>query len=97
MVRLLTPEEELDLGRRAGVGDTRPGTPDREELAAGGVRGQALPRYGYAVRGSHPEGKSGYHQGRREVRPEKGNRFSTYAIWWIRQVIGRTIEDKVRR
>jgi len=26
----------------------------------------------------------------------RGNRFSTYATWWIRQVIGRAIVDKVR-
>jgi RNA polymerase primary sigma factor len=28
--------------------------------------------------------------------PEMGNRFSTYAIWWVRQAIGRAIANKGR-
>src|SRR5215216_789260 len=28
--------------------------------------------------------------------PEMGNRFSTYAIWWVRQAIGQAIADKGR-
>jgi RNA polymerase primary sigma factor len=28
--------------------------------------------------------------------PELGNRFSTYATWWIRQAVGRSVADKGR-
>jgi len=42
------------------------------------------------------EGNLGLMKAAERFDPELGNRFSTYAIWWIRQAIGRAIEDKGR-
>jgi RNA polymerase primary sigma factor len=42
------------------------------------------------------EGNLGLIKAAERFDPEMGNRFSTYAIWWIRQAMGRAIEDKGR-
>ena len=42
------------------------------------------------------EGNLGLMRAAERFDPELGNRYSTYAIWWIRQAIGRAIEDKGR-
>jgi RNA polymerase primary sigma factor len=42
------------------------------------------------------EGNIGLMKAAQRFDPELGNRFSTYATWWIRQAIGRAIEDKGR-
>jgi RNA polymerase primary sigma factor len=95
--RLLTPEEELDLGRRARAGDTGA----RKRLietnlrlvvsVAKKYRGMGLP-----FEDVIQEGNLGLIKAAERFDPELGNRFSTYAIWWIRQAIGRAIEDKGR-
>jgi RNA polymerase primary sigma factor len=36
------------------------------------------------------------HEGRRQVRIPRGYKFSTYATWWIRQAITRSIADQAR-
>jgi RNA polymerase primary sigma factor len=95
--RLLTPEEELDLGRRARGGDTRARTRLIEKnlklvvSVAKKYRGMGLP-----FEDLIQEGNLGLMKAAERFDPELGNRFSTYAIWWIRQAIGRAIEDKGR-
>jgi RNA polymerase primary sigma factor len=42
------------------------------------------------------EGNLGLMRAAERFDPELGNRYSTYATWWIRQAIGRAIEDKGR-
>ena len=94
---LLTPEEELDLGRRARAGDGRARARLIEKnlrlvvSVARRYRGMGLP-----FEDLIQEGNIGLMKAAQRFDPELGNRFSTYATWWIRQAIGRAIEDKGR-
>ena len=95
--RLLTPEEELDLGRRARAGEAQA----RERLIEKNLRlvVSVAKRYremGLPFEDLIQEGNLGLMKAAERFDPELGNRFSTYAIWWIRQAIGRAIEDKGR-
>jgi RNA polymerase primary sigma factor len=94
---LLTPEEELDLGRRARAGDARA----RERLIERNLRlvGSVAKRYrgmGLPFEDLIQEGNLGLVKAAQRFDPELGHRFSTYATWWIRQAIVRAIEDKGR-
>jgi RNA polymerase primary sigma factor len=94
---LLTPEEELDLGRRASAGDDRA----RARLIEKNLRLVVSIARRYRGRGLPfedliQEGNIGLMKAAQRFDPELGNRFSTYATWWIRQAIGRAIEDKGR-
>jgi RNA polymerase primary sigma factor len=95
--RLLTHEEELDLGRWARAGDARARVRLIEKnlrlvvSVAKRYRGMGLP-FDDLIQ----EGNIGLIKAAERFDPELGNRFSTYAIWWIRQAIGRAIEDKGR-
>jgi RNA polymerase primary sigma factor len=95
--RLLTPEEELDLGRRARAGDARARARLIEKnlrlvvSVAKRYRGMGLP-----FEDLIQEGNLGLMRAAERFDPELGNRYSTYATWWIRQAIGRAIEDKGR-
>ena len=95
--RLLAPEEELDLGRLAMAGDARA----RERLIERNLRlvVSVAKRYrgmGLPFEDLIQEGNLGLIKAAQRFDPDRGNRFSTYAIWWIRQAIGRAIEDKGR-
>jgi RNA polymerase primary sigma factor len=95
--RLLTHEEELDLGRWARTGDARARVRLIEKnlrlvvSVAKRYRGMGLP-----FEDLIQEGNIGLIKAAERFNPELGNRFSTYAIWWIRQAIGRAIDDKGR-
>ena len=95
--RLLTPEEELDLGRRARAGDERA----RARLIEKNLRlvVQVAKRYremGLPFEDLIQEGNIGLMKAAERFDPEMGYRFSTYAVWWIRQAIGRALEEKGR-
>jgi RNA polymerase primary sigma factor len=94
---LLSHKEEVELGRRARAGDpeARRRLVEKNLRLAFSVakkfRGQGLP-----FEDLIQEGNIGLMKAVDKFDPEMGNRFSTYATWWIRQSIQRAIGDKGR-
>jgi RNA polymerase primary sigma factor len=94
---LLSHKEEVELGRRVRAGDpeARRRLVEKNLRLAVAVakkfRGQGLP-----FEDLIQEGNIGLIKAVEKFDPEMGNRFSTYATWWIRQSIQRAIGDKAR-
>ena len=95
--KLLTHREEVELSRRARAGDERA----RKKLVEKNLRlvVHVTKRYrgsGLPFEDLIQEGNLGLIRAVDKFDPEKGNRFSTYATWWIRQAVGRAVSDKRR-
>lgn len=96
-VALLTPEEELELAERARKGDEEA----KQKLVEANMRlvmniakhyRNALVPFEDLVQ----EGAIGLMNAVERYDPSKGYRFSTYATHWIRQAIGRAIDNKAK-
>lgn len=94
-VARLTPEEELDLGRQIARGD--------EEALQRMVEANLRLVISVAKRYRHEglslldlvqEGNIGLMRAAKKYDYTKGYRFSTYAIWWIRQAVTRAIANQ---
>lgn len=94
--------EELDPGERAEVAELiRRGHIARQRMIRANLRlvVSVAARYrGYGVPLSDliQEGNMGLMHAINKFEPERGNKFSTYATWWIRHAVGRAIADQGR-
>jgi RNA polymerase primary sigma factor len=92
--RLLDAGEERDLSRRAHEGDKGA----RAQLIKKNLRLVISIAKKYRGRGVPfedliQEGNAGLIRAVERFDPDLGNRFSTYATWWIRQAVARAIAD----
>ena len=95
--KLLDAAEERDLSRRAHAGDKKA----RRRLIEANLRLVISIAKKYRGRGVMfedliQEGNAGLIRAVEKFDPTMGNRFSTYATWWIRQAVTRAIADQGR-
>ncbi len=94
---LLTPEQELDLARKTRQGDFQA----RQKMIEHNLRLVVNVAKHYLNRGLPlldlvEEGNLGLIHALEKFDPERGFRFSTYAVWWIRQSVERAIMSQSR-
>jgi RNA polymerase primary sigma factor len=94
---LLTHAEEVNLSKRADAGDAKA----RRRLVEKNLRlvvsvAKRYRGYGVPFEDLIQEGNIGLMKAVEKFDPDRGWRFATYAMWWVRQAIGRAVSDKGR-
>ncbi|MHC5224692.1 sigma-70 family RNA polymerase sigma factor [Ignatzschineria sp. LJL83] len=94
---LLTAEEESQYGIAAQAGDVRA----HQKLLKGNLRlvimlAQRYKNQGVELHDLISEGNLGVMHAIGKFKPEKGYRFSTYAVWWIRHYFSNAIMNSGR-
>jgi len=94
---LLTFEEELEIARKVAKGDAEA----REKLIKANLRlvvsiAKEFVNRGFSFLDLIEEGNLGLIRAVEDFDITTGNRFSTYATWWIKQAIRRAIANKAR-
>ncbi len=96
-VKLLTPQEEIKLAARIKKGDKKA----REQMIKANLRlvvkiARDYEGIGLPLLDLISEGNIGLMKAVDKFEYRRGYKFSTYATWWIRQAITRSIADQAR-